>query len=338
MAYIATCLGIINKARHPRNQCWKMWNSVKSYFQAAVEGVKGRLEPIKTRLLKISAVRLVVRTVQELGADDASHMAAGVAYYAILSLFPLLLGLIALFGLFLPAETIQKELFDFFEHNLPGAIDMLEQNIEDVIRLRGAIGAVSLVLLFWSASAMFGAVSRTINRAYDVHRDRPFLVRKLRDITMALGTAVLFLLSIGFTALFSIMRITDMPELITVVDIGARFLGFLFSFAIFLLLYKFIPNTKTYWRYVWPGALLAAILFEIAKTLFVLYLYHFASYESVYGSVASIIILLVWIYYSAFILILGAEFSAEYGRMREGVSRGIPLASKSKVPRKHPKK
>jgi len=305
-----------------------MWTSAKSYFQAAVEHVSGKLQLTKARLLKIPAVQLVVRTVQELGADDASHMAAGVSYFAILSLFPLLLGLIALFGLFLPAETIQVELFDFFERNLPGAIDVLEQNIEDVIRLRGAIGAVSLVLLFWSASAMFGAVSRTINRAYDVHRGRPFLVRKLRDITMALGTAVLFLLSLGSTAVLSVLRITDLPELSIVADFGARFLGFFFSFAIFLLLYKFIPNTKTFWRYVWPGALLAAILFEIAKNLFILYLDHFASYESVYGSVASVIIFLVWIYYSAFILILGAEFSAEYGRMREGVSRGIPLASR----------
>ena len=315
-----------------------MLDSIKSRLQELLRPINNRLHSIKERALQIFIIRLVVRTIQELGKDNASHLAAGVAYYAFLSLFPLLLGLIALFGLFLPAETIQKELFDFFEHNLPGAIDMLEQNIEDVIRLRGAIGAVSLVLLFWSASAMFGAISRTINRAYDVYRDRPFLVRKLRDITMALGTALLFLLSIGSTALFSIMRITDMPELSTFVDIGIRFLGFLFSFAIFLLLYKFIPNTKTFWRYVWPGALLAATFFEIAKTLFVFYLDHFASYELVYGSVASIIILLVWIYYSAFIIILGAEFSAEYGRMREGVSRGVLIASADKRPRdKSPK-
>jgi membrane protein len=307
-----------------------MWTSAKSYFQAAVEHISEKLLSTKTRLLKIPAVQLVVRTVQELGADDASHMAAGVSYYAILSLFPLLLGLIALFGLFLPAETIQKELFDFFERNLPGAIDVLEQNIEDIIRMRGAMGVVSLVLLFWSASAMFGAISRTINRAYDVHRDRPFLVRKLRDIIMALGTAVLFLLSLGSTAVLSVLRITDLPELSIVADFAARFLGFFFSFAIFLLLYKFIPNTKTFWRYVWPGALLAAILFEIAKNLFILYLDQFASYESVYGSVASVIILLVWIYFSAFILILGAEFGAEYGRMREGVNRGVLIADAGK--------
>jgi len=259
----------------------------------------------------------MVRTVQELMADDATHMAAGVAYYAVLSLFPLMLGLLAIFGLFLPSEAIQEELFDFFERNLPGAVDVLQQNIEDVIRLRGAVGVVSLVLLFWSASAMFGALSRAINRAWDIHRDRPFHIRKLRDLTMALGTGILFVVSVGATSAMSILPATDLPVLGIASNLGARF---------------FIPNTKTYWRFIWPGALLAAILFEIAKSLFVLYLDRFANYELVYGSVGSVIALLVWIYVSAFIIILGAEFSAEYGRMHRGVGRGIPLAAQPAEP------
>jgi len=302
---------------------------MKSRLGDKAKPASDRLQQIKERLLKIFVVQLLVRTVKELGADDASHMAAGVAYYAILSLFPLLLGLIAIFGLFLPSETVQKELFDFFARNMPGATDVLEQNIEDVIRLRGAIGAVSVVLLLWSASAMFGALGRSINRAWDVHKDRPFYIRKLRDMTMALGTGALFLLSIGATTAFTILRGLDLSVMGIGADFGARVMGFLFSLAVFLALYKFMPNTKTYWRYIWPGALLSAILFEIAKSLFVFYLDHFATYESVYGSVASVIVLLFWIYISAFILILGAELSAEYGRMREGISRGVLLEARS---------
>jgi membrane protein len=278
---------------------------------------------IKERLLKHTTVRLVVHTIQELGADDATHMAAGVSYYAILSLFPLILALIAILGIFLPSETIQEEIFDFFERNLPGTVDVLRENIDQVIQLRSAIGAVGIVLLLWTASAMFGAVNRTINRAWDVHQDRPLHIRKLRDLSMALGISILFFISLGATSVYSIMRSTDLPVIGTALDIGARLLAFLPSFAIFLILYKFIPNTKTYWRYVWPGALLAAVLFEISKSIFVLYLDRFATYELVYGSIGSVIALLVWIYVSAFILILGAEFSAEYGRMRMGVARGV---------------
>jgi len=243
------------------------------------------------------------------------------------------LGLIAIFGIFLPSETVQQEIFDFFERNLPGAIDVLEQNIQDVIRFRGAIGAVSIVLLLWSASAMFAAISRSINRVWDVHKDRPFHIRKLRDISMAFGIGALFLFSMGATSVFSILRGLDVPFIAGASDFGARLLGFFISLGIFLILFKFIPNTKTYWRHIWPGALLSAILFETGKTLFVFYLDHFARYESVYGSVGSVIILLFWIYISAMILILGAEFSAEYGRMREGVSRGVLIASADKRPR-----
>jgi membrane protein len=303
-----------------------MWNSIKTQFQEITIPFSYNLKRIRERLLKIFIVELVVRTIQELGEDDATHKAAGIAYYAIISLFPLLLGLIAILGFILPSEQVQEELLDFFERNLPGAIDVLEQNIDSVIKFRGTIGAVSLVLLLWSASAMFGAINRTVNRVWDIHKDRPFYIRKLRDIGMALGIGILFFLSMGATSVFSFLRNLDSPLAIASSDIGARLLAFLFSIAIFLLLYKFIPNTKTYWRYIWPGAVLAGILFEIAKTAFVFYLDHFASYESVYGNVASMIILLFWIYISAFIMILGAELSAEYGRMRMGAARGVLIA------------
>ena len=79
---------------------------------------------------------------------------------------------------------------------------------------------------------------------------------------------------------------------------------------------------QTYWRHIWPGALLAAVLFELARTLLIFYLENFANYQLVYGSIASIIVLLVWIYYSAFIMILGAEFTYQYGRMRYSVTAG----------------
>jgi membrane protein len=81
------------------------------------------------------------------------------------------------------------------------------------------------------------------------------------------------------------------------------------------LIYKFMPNTKVGWRHVWPGAVLSSVLFEVARSLFVLYVARFSTYELVYGSVASIIVFMVWMYISAFILILGAEFVSEHARL-----------------------
>ncbi len=279
---------------------------------------------VKDRLQKIPVVQLIYRTAEGSGNHDAAHMAAGVAYYAFLSIFPLLLGLIALFGFFLPSVNLQDELLNYVGDNIPGATNILKQNIASIIDLRGAMGILSILLFFWGASAMFRAVSRAINHAWDISRYRPFLIRKSRELGMALSTGILFLLSLGASAIISILRgVFDLPVAdLIIVNVSSRLLAFLLILAVFLLLYKLIPNTKTYWRYIWPGALLAAILFEIARTLFVFYIENFANYQLIYGSIASIIVLLVWIYYSAFIMILGAEFTYQYGRMRHPVTTG----------------
>lgn len=266
---------------------------------------------------------MLVRTIRNLGPDDASHLAAGVAYYSLLSLFPLILGLIALLGLFLPAESIHREVLDFVKDNFPGSVDLLERNIEDVIHHRGTLGVLSLVLLLWSGSAMFGAVSRAINRAWGIRfeQEPPFYKKKPRDLAMILGIGLLLILSIGTTTVFTILSDTDVSWMGIALNFGAGVFAFMLTIIIFMLLYKFIPHTKTSWRHIWPGAVLAALLFEIAKSGFTFYLSRFVNYEAIYGSVGSVIALLVWVYICAFILILGAEFSFEYGRMRSEIKQ-----------------
>ena len=108
----------------------------------------------------------------------------------------------------------------------------------------------------------------------------------------------------------------------------ARPVPFLFTFLIFLFVYKFTPMTRTYWRYIWPGALLAALLFEAAKSFFIFYLEHYANYERIYGTLASVVVLLAWAYVSGFIVVIGAEVSSEYYRMRMGVARGRLVSSR----------
>jgi membrane protein len=290
-----------------------------------IKRLNARLQRAKDRLLNIPAVQLIYRTVEKLGDIDATHRAAGVAYYAFLSLFPLLLGLIAVFGFFLPSVNLQDALLKFVGDNIPGATNILKQNITSIIELRGAMSVLGIVVFFWGASGMFSAISLAINRAWDVSRyRRHFFIRKAGELGMVFGIGILFLLSLGASAIISVLRgVFDLPAVdLIMVNVGSRLVAFLLILAVFLLLYKFIPNTRTYWRYIWPGALLAAILFEIARTLFVFYIDSFANYQLIYGSIASIIVLFVWIYYSAFIMILGAEFAFQYGRMRQVVTTG----------------
>jgi membrane protein len=281
-----------------------------------------RLQGNVRRLGERPAISFVINIIKELGEDGAGDMAGSIAYYAILSIFPLLLGVIALLGLFLPSETVQDQVFDFANQYLPGSNEFVKNNIDRIIEFRNSLGLFALFGLFWTGSAIFGAIGRVINRAWGIYKYRPFYIRKLRDIMLALGTSIIFFLSMASTVFASLIPVIDLPVLELLGAIAGWTAGVAFIFTAFLLLYKFMPNTKTSWRYVWPAAVFSTLLFEIATTAFTFYLTNFASYDIVYGSVAVVIILLVWIYISAFIIILGAEFASEYVKLRQDTNRG----------------
>ena len=278
-----------------------------------------------------SVVALGWRVFKELGDDDATHLSAGIAFYAVFSLFPLLLGLLAISGIVFSSVTLQEQLLAYVTESMPGSREFVSKNVEELVRFRGALGIGAILGLLWSASSVFGAISRAINRAWDVDKNRPFYVAKPMHIIMALGVGVLFLLSSFSTAAIELLsnhsRGLGLFGQEFFLDLGLgnlalRAIPWVITLTVFLLLYRLVPNCKTYWRYVWPGAVVAAVLYEVSKGIFVWYLANVANYELVYGSLASMIVLLSWAYLSAFILILGAEISSEYGRMRSGVTRG----------------
>ncbi len=304
-------------------------HSVASLPQRFIHGLDAKTHPVRDRLGRVFVIRLLLRTAHELSDDDGPHMAAGVAYYAFFSLFPLLLGLITILSWFMESADVQSRVVRLAGSYLPGSSELIASNIEAVFRLRGVLGVFAILGLLWSSSAIFGAVTRAVNRAWDVHRDRPFFISKPRQLGMALGLGVLFLLSLAtatFVRFASDLVEAGLPQVSFLVASGGQVLfqaiSFLFTILIFLSMYKFMPNTKTYWRYVWPGALVGAVLFETAKNLFIIYLNRFTSFENVYGSLAPVIVLLLWTYISSFVVILGAELSSEYGRLKRGVGRG----------------
>ena len=274
--------------------------------------------------------RLIVRTVREMSDDDATHMAAGVAYYAVFSLFPLLIGLIAIFNLLPASEMRQAQLTEFVSGYLPGSEGLLDRDLQ----VGGALGVIAIFGLLWSGSAIFGAVARVVNRAWDIQKDRPIYIGKPRQMGMALVVGLMFLTSLGASTFVSIAEeyaLADLPAPAFLVETSGRVFLQVVSFSLmlftFLMIYKMLPNTRTYWRYVWPGALVAAVLFETGKASFLLYLERFADFQDVYGSAGDVLVLLLWVYVSSLILILGAELNSEYGRLREGRERGVALRS-----------
>ena len=281
-----------------------------------IKDLSRKLHSFIQRIKKIPWIAFIFRIAEELGKDNAGDMAASIAYYAFLSIFPLLLGIIAVLGIFLPSETVQTYIFDYAEQYLPNSIQIIERNIDMIIEARGTLGVVSIIGLFWTGSAIFEAIGRAVNRAWNITKKRPYFIRKLRILLMSFSTGILFLISMAANTFSSIIPRIDLPVLDSLAIIVVRLTGFILLFIVITLLFRYMPNTKTSWRYIWPGAIFTTILFELARSIFTFYLSNFASYDMVYGSLAAIVILLVWIYFSALIFIIGAEFSSEFTRLR----------------------
>lgn len=284
--------------------------------------LRSTLERSKNRvtssgLFRNRIVRFALKVLSEMNDDDASYMAASVSYFALLSLFPLILGVSSIVGWVAGSVSRQQQVIDFVAENIPGSHDFVRDSVDALVQHRGALGIISVVGLLWAAGGVFGSINRAINRAWKVHKREPFYRAKPRQIIMALTLAVPFAISLGITSIFQWAGAIEIGNRSIEEIVGGsgtsfilKFPVFIVTFLIFYTLYRWVPNTKTYWRDVWPGALVGSLLFETAKYLFVWYLENFGRYDQLYGNIASVVVLMFWTYLSAYILIIGAEVSS----------------------------
>ena len=270
------------------------------------------IKKLWNRLLEIRLIAFMVRVVDNMGSDGAVDLAAGISYYVILSLFPLLLGVTALLSFFLPYAVVQEAISSFLITNVPGLEEILRPNIDSVIRLRGLWSVIGVLGFFWSGSAVFSIVNRTINRAWEESHPRKIGIRKLRDLAMSISTTLFLVVSMAGAAILSFVS----PGSAFIQRIASSLIAISLLFAVFTIIYKWVPNTRTRWRLVWPGALLAAVFFELVRILLSLYFSTFPNTQLMYSSVGSIVALLIWAYLSALIVIVGTEVSFEYSRTR----------------------
>ena len=270
------------------------------------------------RMRRVTVIAFIIGVADRLGTADSGDMAASLSYYAFLSVFPLLAGAIAVLGFFLPSATVQSQVLQFFERYLPGSSQLIERNIEGIVGARGILGILGILGFFWTGSVVFGALERVVNRTWHTPVRRPFYLRKLRDVGLATTVGLTFYLSMGLSAFSAIVPVVNAAVLASVTEAAGRALSFVLILGTFLLVYKHMPNTDTRWRDVWPAAVVAALIFELARTAFALYLARFARYEIVYGSLGAIAAMLVWLYVSAYTVVIGAGLASEFSRARRG--------------------
>ena len=262
---------------------------------------------------------LIYRSFLSFSRNDGSHMAAGVAYYAIFSLFPLALAAIAVGGLFVTPEQIEGRVIGFFEELLPGLgqREIIRGNIETLVQARGALGAVAIAALLWSGRAVFGALHRVMNRAWGVVEAPHFLLYQIGQIAGAVAVAVLFMLSAALGTVGRVI-VTQTDLLLNgrfSVDAVVTLLPFMVSLLLFLVVYKVLPDAAVRWRDAALAAVVAAVLLELSKILFAYYLSNLSTLDLVYGSVTTIVVLMLFLYVVSMVVVLGAELSSEYNRL-----------------------
>jgi membrane protein len=276
--------------------------------------------------------------------DNVPRLAAALSYYTIFSLAPLLVIAIAISGLVFGREAAQGEIVG----EIRGLVgENAAQAIQDAIANAGKLGTsvvagvIGILMLLFGATGVFGELQGALNTIWEVKpkpgrglggiiRDRFF------SFTLVLGTSFLLLVSLLISAalaalnkyFFDALPGADMIWQTANVVVSFSVITFLFA-----VIFKFVPDVKVKWHDVWIGAAITALLFNIGKYLIGLYLGH-SSVGSTYGAAGSLVIILIWVYYSAQILFLGAEFTQVYTR-RNGsggkvAENALPLTEKAR--------
>ncbi|MCK8676739.1 YihY/virulence factor BrkB family protein [Streptomyces lichenis] len=286
-----------------------------------------------TELPKRSWGALLKRTIKEFQDDELTDRAAALTYYSVLSLFPALLAMVSILGL--AGESTVDSVLENLRKLAPGpARDIITQAVEQ-LRGGGGLGSlmaiVGLVLAIWSASGYIAAFIRASNAVYDLPEGRP--VTKVLPLRLAL-TVVLMLLAVA-SALIVVFtgglarRAGDALGLgetaVTVWSIAKWPVLVVLVTMMIAILYWAAPNARGRgFRWVTPGSVLALLLWMVASGGFAVYVANFASYNKTYGTLAGVIVFLVWLWITNLVILLGLEFDAEMARQR-AIEGGHPV-------------
>ena len=277
--------------------------------------------------------QMLKETFKEWQRDKASRIAAALAYYTVFSISPLLVIAIAIAGAFFGQETAQEQITE----QLTGLIG--EDGIKPILlaldnisqpKIRGLASLISIGVLMLGASGIFAQLQDALNTVWKVEPQpgqgiAPFLRKRVSSFLMVLAIGFLLMLSLILStvvAAVSKYRTDFLPgsqilweNLDFVVSLGL--ITFLFG-----LMFKYVPDIKIAWKDVFVGSIITALLFIFGKFLLGVYISR-GSLGSAYGAAGSLIVFLAWVYYSAQIILLGAEFTQVYSRMYGSKRRSL---------------
>ena len=281
----------------------KKWYGSANHFSGT------RLDILKNALETFSETR-------------ASQAAASLSYYAFFSLFPLLLVLIAGGSYFLNGQQVYQDVTQLVQKAIPVSTQLIDENLRQVLDVRGTVGIIGLLTLLWSASGVFTNLAYNINLAWPGAPRRNFLEKRLVGLGMIAGLSGLLILSL------TLNWITELIPFLNAEGASSSSLGlwklisslgsWLTIFLLFLALYRWVPTTDIEWSAAFWGALIASFAWKVATTGFSWYLRSgLGRYQLVYGSLGAIVALLFLIFVVSMVTLFGAHLSAAIDRWKK---------------------
>jgi len=266
--------------------------------------------------------RALVRVYKEAGKDNIGLISAGVAYYGFLTLIPALGALVLTYGLVTDPGEVAQQMRAIVQHVPADAAKLIDTQLTSVVQTatgkKGWGLMLALVLAFYGAMKGAGAVVTALNVAYEVPETRSFVKTTLVAAGVTAGAvlvAMAGLVSASAMAALGTVAAGLSPLATGAIKAVSWLLTAALSVTAVALLYRYAPaRPDARWQWVTPGSLLATIAFVIVTVGFGLYAKHFGNYNATYGSLGAVVVLLLWLYLSAYVLLIGAELNAELER------------------------
>ena len=263
-------------------------------------------------------------SVRFYNSDDLTY-AASVAYYALLSLFPFCLLAFAILGSASSSVARRTAIVRFLLRYFPRHFEFLTSQLDALQSMRLRVGLGGAVALVWAALGVFSAISSAVNHAWGVERQRSYLRHKLFSFVMLVAAGALLGLALALTSAFEIVHASwfadvlgRFPALAVLGSFVVRYATTAILIVVVGLIYYFVPTATVRFRDVWPGAIMTGLLWRAALVGYSFYLRDISRLRLVHGSIAAVVVFLVWVYTSAVLLLYGVEFTAAYARLRGG--------------------
>lgn len=306
----------------------------------------------RTFAIPISWRELLTRTAQQTMQDNVAGLAAQLAYYFFLALFPALLFLIALASFF-PGDVIQQMVEAMRSVAPPAVIEILESQVRQIAEGDDAgLLTFGILVALWSSSAAIVGIVDAMNRAYDIEEGRPWWKVRVVAIGLTIGLALFVLTAFTLVLLGPTMarwlaaHLGFGPAFLMAWNLIQWPLAFALVALALAIVNYYAPDAEQDWEWVTPGAVLATLLWLLASIAFRIYVTNFADYNETYGSIGGVMVLMLWFYVSAFAVLVGAEMNAEIehasphgkdkGEKVPGEKRKIGAAAAREYALRHP--